>query len=276
MRDWNKLIADENYWMGKHYTPGRSQRLRGIVLHHNAANLSLRGCYDVWQTREASAHYQVDANGRIGQYVRDNDTAWASLSANPWTIAIEHANNTLAPSWTISDATLEAGAHLVAALCHVYGLGVPTWGVNVFPHSRFGSTACPGAIAGAQREAYMARARYWFEQMTNGNQDEREETEMLLLVDGKWWYQTQGAYARGVSSPEMLTKLDKVMKTIKITGAELRSNWVVIENSDWAADLAAVPLRVKSNNQLLTGYEKMPEWMKRSSLLGRLTRKLGA
>lgn len=278
MRDWNRLIADEQYWMTKHYTPGRSDRLRGIVLHHNAAQLSLRGCFDVWQTREASAHYQVDVNGRIGQYVRDSDTAWASLSANPYTIAIEHANNSFAPSWTISDATLDNGAHLVAALCHRYGFGQPTWGVNVFPHSRFGDTACPGAIAGVQREAYMKRAKYWYGVMSGSVSDGEKtgkEENMLLLVDKKWWFHSQGAWARGISDPDILTKMAKVMPSIEITSGQLRANWNVIENEDMARDLAKMPGRVKTNNQLLTDSPDLPGWAVRSSWLRRIGEKLG-
>ena len=164
--DWDNVIADETMLLSVHYTPGRSQRLSGIVLHHNAGNLSIQDCYNVWQNREASAHYQVDINGRIGQLVNDYDTAWHAGNANPWSIGIEHANNQFGP-WTISDATLEAGAHLVAALCKYYGFGRPEWLVNVYPHSYFMATACPGEIAGSQNAQYMERAQYWYDQMTN-------------------------------------------------------------------------------------------------------------
>ena len=41
----------------------------------NAGDLTVKGCYDVWQTREASAHYQVESSGRIGQLVHDRDNA---------------------------------------------------------------------------------------------------------------------------------------------------------------------------------------------------------
>lgn len=165
--DWNNVVADETKLLTVHYTPGRTQKLRGIVLHHNAGNLSIQDCYNVWQSREASAHYQVDINGRIGQLVNDDDTAWHAGSANPWSIGIEHANNQFGP-WTISDATLEAGAHLVAALCKYYGFGRPEWMVNVFPHSYFMATACPGEIAGSQNAAYMSRAQEWYDAMVNG------------------------------------------------------------------------------------------------------------
>lgn len=159
--DWNTLTADENHWMTLHYTPGRAgHRIDKTVIHHNGGRLTLRGCYDVWQTRKASAHYQVDAHGRIGQYVHDRDTAWhaANTLANRTSIGIEHANAGDATT-PVTAATLDAGAHLVAALHHAYGLGRPEWMVNVFPHNHFTATGCPGHLAGSQNAQYMARAQ---------------------------------------------------------------------------------------------------------------------
>lgn len=170
MKNWDTLEADENMILTTHYTPGRSGRnIDKIVIHHNAGNLSIAGCYNVWQTREVSAHYQVDANGRIGQLVWDSDTAWhaGNWEANLTSIGIEHADINTNP-WTISDKTLDNGAHLVAALCKHYGLGRPQWGVNVFPHSAFSSTQCPASLYGSQKDAYMAKAQAWYDAMTGG------------------------------------------------------------------------------------------------------------
>lgn len=168
MKNWVTLDADVNRILNKHYTPGRGgQKIQYVVIHHNAGNLTVEGCWSVWQTREASAHYQVEAGGRIGQLVWDKDTAWhaANALANQRSIGIEHANNSTT-AWTVSEATLENGAHLVAALCVYYRLGRPVWLRNVFPHNYFAATGCPGALAGAQNARYMARARYWYSQMT--------------------------------------------------------------------------------------------------------------
>ena len=168
--NYDTLDADENLILGTHYTPGRSgESIQYVVIHHNAGNLTARGIYDVWQTRQASAHYQVDANGHVSQHVWDSDTAWhaGDWGANIRSIGIEHADISTTP-WTISDATLEAGAHLTAAICRHYGLGRPTWGVNVFPHSHFSSTECPASLAGSQNARYMARAQAWYDAMAGG------------------------------------------------------------------------------------------------------------
>ena len=168
MKSWENLEADEDLILSTHMTKGRQDhRIDKILLHHNGGNLTGRDCYDVWQTREASAHYQVAADGRVTQLVWDTDTAWhaGDWNANLTSIGVEHADISSDP-WMISEATLDNGAHLVAALCKHYGLGRPQWGVNVFPHSRFSATACPASIAGDQCAAYMAKAQAYYDSMT--------------------------------------------------------------------------------------------------------------
>ena len=184
MRSWENLEADVNMIMNKHFTSGRGgHSIEAIVLHHNAGNLTVEGCYQTWQTRQCSEHYQVESSGRIGQLVWDKDTAWncGDWVWNQKTIGIEHANNSFGP-WTIGEATLDNGAHLVAALCHAYNLGSPRWMVNVFPHHHFASTACPGEIAGSQNKAYMERAKYWYEVM--GGQSQQAEPSSNANASG--------------------------------------------------------------------------------------------
>lgn len=167
--NWETLDADVNKILTKHFTSGRSGKtVNKVIIHYNAGNLTVEGCYSVWQSREASAHYQVESSGRIGQLVWDSDTAWhaGNWDANCTSIGIEHANNT---DGTITDACLDAGAHLVAAICKKYNLGRPTWGKNLFGHSDFSATACPGPslkVGGAQHDAYVAKAQAYYDQMT--------------------------------------------------------------------------------------------------------------
>ena len=168
MKNWNTLEADIDLIMNKHYTAGRSGRkIDKVIIHHNAGNLTIRGCYDVWQNRQASAHYQVQSNGKIGQLVWDRDTAWhaGNWNANTTSIGIEHADVSSSP-WRVSDACLDNGTHLVAAICRYYKLGRPAWGKNVFGHKNFSATECPASLAGSQHAAYMARAQYWYDHMT--------------------------------------------------------------------------------------------------------------
>ena len=166
MKDWNKLEADVNKILTKHYTPGRGgAKVNKVVVHYNAGNLTTEGCYSVWQDREASAHYQVEDDGRVGQLVWDSDTAWhaGDWNANITSIGIEHANRA---DGTITEKCLDNGAHLVAACCKYFGLGRPQWLKNVFPHKYFQSTSCPGQIYGSQKSAYIKRAQQWYDYMT--------------------------------------------------------------------------------------------------------------
>lgn len=166
MKNWDTLEADIELLLpnGVHWTSGRNGKIQFIVIHHNGGNLSTQGCYNTWLTREASAHYQVEDDGTIGQLVNDWDTAWhaADAWANANSIGIEHANS-YGTNGPLSPATLDNGAHLVAALCRKYGLGRPQWMVNVFPHSHFLATECPGRLASDQNAEYMARAQAYYD-----------------------------------------------------------------------------------------------------------------
>lgn len=165
MKSWEKCEADVVKLLNKHYTSGRSgHKIEFVVVHYNAGNLTVEGCWSVWQTRQASAHYQVEDDGRIGQLVWDSNTAWhaSNWDANCKSIGIEHANNS---DGTITEACLDNGAHLVAALCHLYGLGRPQWLTNVFPHKYFAATSCPGQIYGSQKDSYIQRCQYWYDVM---------------------------------------------------------------------------------------------------------------
>ena len=176
MKSWENLEPDKYTLVGPHrYTKGRSRPIDRIIIHHNAANnWTSEQVRDLWNnSREASAHYQVEANGVIGQLVNDFDTAWHAANAdiNARSIGIEHANISGPPRWQISDKTVEEGAHLTAALCVGYKLGRPQWGKNVFGHSTYASTSCPHQLnpGGEDHARYMQRAQYWFDQMTNPN-----------------------------------------------------------------------------------------------------------
>ncbi len=161
--------------------------MKFIVLHHNAGvGLTTQDCFRVWQTRESSAHYQVEASGRVGQLVGDGDTAWhaGDWDANLQSIGIEHANVSGPPGWGVSGQTVESGAHLVAALCVRFGLGRPQWGVNVFPHSHFTRTACPGQLAGGLRADYMRRAQGWYDAMTGKRNDVAAANAVAAVVNG--------------------------------------------------------------------------------------------
>lgn len=206
MKNWDTLEPDRVKLLSKHFTAGRGGRkIRYVVIHHNAGMLSIDQIWDVWQTRQASAHYQVTAIGEIGQLVWDRDTAWhaANLTRNQESIGVEHANiGGASADWPISTATLEEGAHLVAALCKFYRLGRPQWGKNVRPHSETGQTSCPYHLGptGKYGASYIARAQYWYDQMTTTptvKDDDMTPDQEKLLRDNNAMLRTLSAQLFG-------------------------------------------------------------------------------
>lgn len=239
MKNWEKCEADVNKILTKHFSKGRSGRkVEFIGIHYNAGNLTVEGCYSVWQTREASAHYQVEDDGRIGQLVWDRDTAWAmgDWDANCKSISIEHANKS---DGTITEACLDNGAHLVAALCKSYGLGRPEWLKNVFPHKYFSATACPGQIYGSQKNDYIKRAQYWYDKMSGKNPSKpsssgsgsssSSSSSGKLTVDGYWGKDTTKALQKYFKTPVdgIVSSQDKYWKS-KNPG--LTGGWEWISN----------------------------------------------
>ncbi len=177
-------LKSSPYWSGTvkqmimniHYSDGRYDEatetqhvIKQIVIHHNAGTLNTEGCYSTWQTRAASAHYEVEANGTVGQLVYDSDTAWhaGNWYENLDSIGIEHADapGSSSSHWYLTEATINSGAKLVALLCIQYGLGRPTWGVNVVGHNDVSSTECPASLGkgGSQHNEYMSKAQYWYD-----------------------------------------------------------------------------------------------------------------
>ena len=192
MADFSGEITADVWAPTSAFDSGRGgHSVQYIVVHHEAAvGLTAASLSSMWSRMQSqSAHYSVDGDGVIAQHVYESDTAWAcgNWTANQSSISIEHANNSTNP-WTVSEATLESGAHLVAALLIKYGLGYPRWGGNVRPHKQIVATACPGELAGSQNTHYMERVCYWYEVMTGT----RSAEERGWHTDGKgsWWYQT--------------------------------------------------------------------------------------
>lgn len=172
MRNWETLDADVVLLMDRHFTPGRGGRgVERVVMHHNAAVLTVEQVHRVWQDRPASAHYQVESGGRIGQLVWDDDTAWhaADPDVNQTSIGIEVSNSAGAEQdWPISDTAIEEAAHLAAAVCAHFDLSRPAAGTTIRWHSEFAATTCPYHLApgGRYHETFMDRAGHWFDEMT--------------------------------------------------------------------------------------------------------------
>lgn len=130
------------------FTKGRSgAKVNKIVIHH-VAGTNFDIMPSVWNTRQASAHYGIGVNGVIRAYVAENNTAWhaGNWEANISSIGIEHTNSGGAPAWPVAQATIDASARLCADIAKRHGLGQLVPIKNLFPHSHFSATACPGVL----------------------------------------------------------------------------------------------------------------------------------
>lgn len=136
------------------YTKGRSgAKVNKIVIHHAAGTNfdSMPGC---WKTRQASAHYGIGVKGEIRAYIDENNTAWhaGNWNANISSIGIEHINSGGGPSWPVAQASIDASAKLCADIAKRHGLGQLVPMKNLFPHSYFSATSCPGVLKGKLQE----------------------------------------------------------------------------------------------------------------------------
>ena len=64
--------------LSPHCTKPRQGRIKGISIHTMAGPGSVEGCGQVFQQRKASSHYGIGPDGRIGQYVLEENRAWCT------------------------------------------------------------------------------------------------------------------------------------------------------------------------------------------------------
>lgn len=144
-----------------------------VTLHHNGGRLSHGGVLSVWQTRPASAHFNIDGPGTCAQYVKANEYAWAtgSTPGNEQSISIEMCNETVGPEWRVGEATWRGAARLAGWLfARVIGERPNT--NNLVPHGYWSSTACPGPFINGNWNAVLSTAQQWYDRFVNGGDDD--------------------------------------------------------------------------------------------------------
>lgn len=141
----NRAVTDVR--QSYNFTPGRSDALRVIVIHHWGVDGQTHQGVVSYLCRangNTSAHYVASA-GRVTQIVSDRDTAWHCPGANASGIGIECRPE-------MSEGDFETVAQLIAAIRSEHG-DLPLIG-----HKDRYATACPGRWY-AQLAALDARAR---------------------------------------------------------------------------------------------------------------------
>lgn len=129
------------------YTSGRYSDISEITIHHMAGVLSAEQCGYIFQRpgRNGSSHYGIGNDGRIGNYVDEDDTAWTNSNweSNCRAITIETSNCECGGDWPVSDDALNSLIRLVADISKRYGIKLIK-GDTVTWHSMYAATECPG------------------------------------------------------------------------------------------------------------------------------------
>lgn len=137
---------------------------KSVTLHHNGGvNISHQGILNIWKTRPASAHFDVDRHGDVAQYVRVHEYAWAvaNTRGNQETISIEMTNSTGSPHWEVSDTTWMSACRLAGWLfAHVVGER-PTEH-NLFYHHHWYNTDCAGPYMDKIYHKVLKETQDWY------------------------------------------------------------------------------------------------------------------
>lgn len=134
-------------------TSPRNHKIDRITIHHMAGNLSVETCGNVFtpSSRQASANYGIDSEGRVGMYVEEKDRSWCSSNkANDHrAVTIEVADDQGGPNWHSSDKAMNKLVELCADICKRNGISRLNYtgdtNGNLTMHKWFAATDCPGA-----------------------------------------------------------------------------------------------------------------------------------
>lgn len=181
-----------------HYYKVANKVNRKITIHHMAGNLSVETCGQVFQRREASAQYGINGS-RIGQYVSESDSAWASCSyANDsQSVNIELANDEIGGNWHVSDETIKTCIKLCVDICKRNGIpkliynGTSSGTLTL--HSMFWATACPGP--------YLKSKMAWIAAEVNKQLDATPDQPEKLDVDGLFYSASVRKFQKWMGTP---------------------------------------------------------------------------
>lgn len=140
-----------------------------VTIHHNGGRLSHEGVLNVWKTREASAHFDVDAAGNVAQYVEMNEYAWAcgNTSGNQRSISIEQANSATDGNWPVSETTWRSAARL-AGWIFAKVIGTRPNADNLVPHHHWKATTCAGPYMDSVFSQFITVAQQAFDFFKGG------------------------------------------------------------------------------------------------------------
>lgn len=147
----NSKLATVHYWT-QNYSSRNGKKISKIIIHHMATvNGTAKTCYNVWKTRQGSAHYAISSTGQIGQLIDEKYRAWsvANAAADSIAVTMELANDKgSSGNWHVSDKAIAACIDLCVDICKRNNIKALTYtgttsGTLVL-HCMYMATACPG------------------------------------------------------------------------------------------------------------------------------------
>ena len=139
--------------LSPHCTKPRQGKIKGISIHTMAGPGSVEGCGQVFQTSEASSHYGIGPDGRIGQYVLEENRAWCcSHKVDHEVVTIEVSSiQSYQEPYECTEAAFESLIDLCVDICQRNGIRELIW--------KEGKQYCP-AFTGNWAVCNMVPHRY--------------------------------------------------------------------------------------------------------------------
>ena len=183
----------------------KTQKTIGITWHHMAGNLNVAQMDNimVYSSRQSSCNYAIFTDGSIRCYVPENYRSWCSSSnANDQRhITFEIANDSLAPTWHVSDRAIESAIQLAVDICKRnnidkvemlggrdldnYYTSPITW------HCEFAKTQCPGPYL-------KSKTPYMIEEINKRLGNKQEQKFKIgddVILNGKLYYSSNSNYS---------------------------------------------------------------------------------
>lgn len=151
----NSALVDYTL-ISPHRTSPRRGTIKGVAIHCMAGNLTVEGCGALFRQKEASSHYGIGSDGRVGQYVDEKDRAWCtSNTIDHYLVTIEVANTKAVEPYPVSDAAYKTLINLLVDICQRNGIPKLLWQgdkslmgqwdeQNMVVHRWTANKSCPG------------------------------------------------------------------------------------------------------------------------------------
>lgn len=267
--------------LSPHYDSREGTRITDITIHHMAGNLTVYQCGEVFQTREASANYGIDGEGRVGLYVDEDHASWANANAasNRRSITIELANDEIGGNWHVSDTAIEKCIELCVDICRRRDIDLVYTGDTsgtLTRHNMFYSTACPGPYLQSKfpyiesevrkrlnmKNGWIKEDGYWYfykdgEMVKDAWAQDKENKWYFLGEDGKmvisnlieWKGDKYYLQSNGVMASSKWIKFKVGWRYFAKNGKMLRNRWLKYKGDSYY---------LKSTGVMATGKMSVP------------------